>query len=102
MQLEVAALSDLHGARKQGGVVGKDARHLVRALDEELVGVELEAIRVVNLGAGLDAEHHVVGVRVFAAQVMGIVGGDERDVELFFQAEEIVVDLAFFGSRPWS
>ena len=95
VQLEVAALGDLHGAGKQGGVVREEARHLVGALDEELVGVELEAILVVNLGAGLDAEHHVVGVRVFAAQVMGIVGGDEGDVEVFFQAEEIVVDLAF-------
>ena len=94
MQLEVAALGDLHGAGQHAGRVGKQARHLVGGLDEELVGVEFEAIGVVDLGVGLHAEHHVVGVRVFAAKIMRVVGGDQRDFELALQPEEIVLDLA--------
>ena len=63
MQLEVAALGDLHGALHNAGRIGKDARHFVGALDEELIGVKSEAVGVVNLGAGLHAKHHVVRVR---------------------------------------
>ena len=51
MQLEVAALGDLHGAgRSERGRIGKEARHLVTALDEELVGIEFEAVGVVDIG----------------------------------------------------
>ena len=49
MQLEVAALGDLHGACEHAGRIGKEALHLVGALDEELVGVEAEAFGVVDL-----------------------------------------------------
>ena len=50
---------------------------------------------VVDLGAGLDAEHYVVGVRVLAAEIMRVVGDDEGDVEILLEAEEVVVDLVF-------
>ena len=48
-----------------------------------------------NLGAGLHAEHHVVRVGVFAAEVVRVVGGDERDIEIALQAEEGLVNLLF-------
>ena len=47
---------------EDGGRVLEDGGHLVGALDEELVAVEAEALGVVDLGAGLHAEHDVVGV----------------------------------------
>ena len=79
VQLEVAALGDFHGPRQDPGRVGKQARHFVGGLDKELIGVELEAVRVLNLGVGLHAQHHVVRVRVFAAEIMRVVGCDQRE-----------------------
>jgi hypothetical protein len=48
------------GSRIQ--VVGEDRPHLCRRLQEELVAVELEPVRLVDGGAGLDAQQHVVGL----------------------------------------
>jgi hypothetical protein len=43
----------------------------------------------------LNAEHYVVGVGIFAAEVMGVIGGDEGDREFALEAEEGFVDFLF-------
>ncbi len=68
-------------------MVGEHARHLVGGLDVELFGVELEALGVVHGAGGLDAEQDFVGATVAALDVVRVVGGDERDVEVLLHAE---------------
>ena len=94
-QLERAALGELHGAVDDFGRVREELLHLAGGFDVELVGVELEALGIVDRGERLDAEQNVVRVGVVFAEVVAVVGGDERDVEVFFEAEEIGVDLLF-------
>ena len=48
------------------------------ALQVELLGVEAQPLAVLHLLAGADAEQHVVRLVVLAAQVVRVVGGDER------------------------
>jgi len=43
--------------------------------------------------SGLDAEHYVLGVSVVLAQIVAVVGGDERQSEIFFQLEEAGMDF---------
>ena len=69
--------------------------HLVVVLDEELVAVELHAGGVVNRLAGLDAQHHVLRVGVVFAEVVAVVGGDQRQAEIFFQLEQAGMDAVF-------
>ena len=57
------------------------------ALDEKLVAVKLHAVGVVDRFAGLDADHHVLRVRVVFAEVVAVVGRDQRQAEIFFQLE---------------
>ncbi len=52
--------------------------HLVRRLEEELVGVELPVVRVLERVAGLDAEERLVGSCVLVPEVVDVAGGDER------------------------
>ena len=61
-------------------------------LDEELVAVELHARRVANRLAGLDAEHDVLRVGVVFAEIVAVVGGDQRQAEIFFQLEQAGMD----------
>ncbi len=86
-ELELAALGKLHGAGADFGSVGEEAVHLFGGLDVELLGVELEALGVVHAAGGLDAEEDFVGAGVLVFDVVRVVGGDERDVEIFFEAE---------------
>ena len=96
-QLQIAALGDLHGPLEGGGGILEERRHLLGAFYKELVRVEFEAVGLLNLGPGLHAEHHVVGVGVFAAQVMRVVGRHERNPQLALQAKEIGPDLPLVG-----
>ena len=59
-QLDVAAVGELHGARAHFFMPGKGAVHLVCGLDEELFGVELEMLGVVDGGGSLNAQQDFV------------------------------------------
>ncbi len=91
--LEVAAVDELHGAGADLVVAGEGLVHLVRGLDVELLRVELEALGIVHRAGGLDAEQDLVGAAVVVADVVRVVGGDERDVEFALHLEELVADL---------
>ncbi len=93
MQFQLAALGNLHRPRHHAGRIRKQPRHLIGGLHKKLVGVEPETVRVVNLRARLHAEHHVVRMRVFAAQVVRVVGQHERNLQLLLQPEQIGLDL---------
>ena len=95
VELEVAALGNLHGALQHIGRIFEKEPHFVGALDEELVAVELEAVGVVNLGAGLHAKHHFMRVTVFAAQVMRVVGSDQGNLQFALQSQQIGANLSF-------
>ncbi len=74
------------------GVLGEGAEHLVGGLDVELLGVELEALGVVHAAGGLDAEQDFVRAGVVGGDVVGVVGGDQRDVEFVLHLEHRVAD----------
>ncbi len=93
VQLQVAALGNLHGPREHRRRILEQPRHLVRALHKKLVAVELEPVGVVNLRARLHAQHHLVRVRVLAAQVMRVVRRHQRNPQLPLQPEQIGLDL---------
>ena len=95
LRLQRSAISMVRS--RTAGESLKEARHFFGALDKKLVAVEFEAVGLVDFCAGLHAEHYVVGVRVFTAQVVRVVGGDERNAELALEAEEVGMDLLFFG-----
>jgi hypothetical protein len=63
-QLDVAALGHLQGVVAGLGVVGEQGPHLGRALEVELLALELEPLGVGQHGPGLDAEQHLVGAGV--------------------------------------
>ena len=59
----------------------EDAPHLLRALQVELLRVELQPLRIALELLLLDAEQHVVRLRVAPHRVVEVVRRDERDVE---------------------
>ena len=84
-----------------GGHLGEEAPHLLRALQVVLLALELEALRVVDRGAGLHAQQGVMGDRVLAPAVVAVVGGDQRGVER--RAMRMRPGLVLrWASRPWS
>ena len=78
LELDVAALGDLERAAKRVVVAREVAGHLGGCLEEEVVGVELPVVRVLQRVAGLDAEQRLVGASVLGAEVVDVAGGDRR------------------------
>ncbi len=70
------------GDPRRGGqrllVAGHRRVHLLGAADVELLGLEPHPRRVVERLAGVDAEQDVVRGGVFAGQVVGVAGRDQR------------------------
>ena len=91
-QPHVAAFRDRQGAREHVGRIFKDALHFFMTLDEKPAALELHAIGVLDGLAGLDAQHHVLGVSVVLAEIVAVVGSDHRQAQVFFQAEKIGMD----------
>ncbi len=93
VQFDVAPLGKLHRPRHHLRVLREDAQHLFRGLHIELVSVEAKPLLVVDGAAGLHAQQDIVGMMIVMSDVVAIVSRDQRNVEIFFQAEQIGVDL---------
>ena len=68
--------------------------HLGRALEVEVLRVELEPVRVGQGLAGLHAEQHLVRLGVLGVGVVQVVGGQAGQVQLLLQLVQRVADLA--------
>ena len=80
-QIELHPLGDPQRVVACLGHFVEDASHLRRALQVELLRVELQPLRIALELLLLDAEQDVVGLRVAPHRVVEIVRRDERDVE---------------------
>ena len=95
--LDVAPLGDRHGVRERLREVAEDRRHFLRRLQEELIPVVPEALLVVDVLAGADAEQDVVRFNVRATQVMDVVRTDDRQVEVGRDRLQSPVDHLLVG-----
>src|ERR1700693_2758786 len=74
------------------GVASECGAHLLRRLQVVLLRGEAPPVRVVEAGAGLKAQQHVVRLRVMAVDVVQVVGGAETEAELLAKFRERHVD----------
>ena len=71
--------------------------HLLGGLDVVAVAVEPEPVRVVLVATYADAQEVVVGVELVGGDVVGVVGGQQRQVEVLRDPQEVVTDVALDG-----
>src|SRR5919108_520365 len=106
-----APLGDLERVPERLRIVGEVLRHLRRALEVELVGVELPALRVRERVPRLDAEERLVCARVLVPEVVDVSGrnegkpgglreGGEVGIDLLLDTKPGVLDLQERRSRP--
>ena len=93
LDLDVGALRDQQRVVARLGVVAEEVAHLLRGLQVELVGVELEPLRVVAHRAGLHAEQRVVRFGVVTVHVVAVVGREQRRAHLVRDAHQLRVHL---------
>ncbi len=100
LDLDRAALGDLERAPHRVLVAGEVERHLRRRLEIELVRVEAPVIRVLERVARLNAKQGLVRVGVGGGQVVDVAGGDERQLRLGRELDELRVDpLLYLEAR---
>ncbi len=76
------------------GQLPPQVTHLLGALEIELVGIELEPVRVHQGRAGLHAEQRRVGLGVSGLGVVQVVGREQRKAEVLGQAQQVLHGLA--------
>ena len=99
VELHLAALGDLQGVVARVREVPEQLAHLLGGLEVELVRVELEALGVLQGGAGLHAQQRRVGLGVLRVGVVQVVGGHQGQVELLGQAQQ-VLGHALLDAQP--
>ena len=96
VQADVAARRDLGGGG-QGRRVRDGPGHLRRALEIELVGLELHAAGAVDRPARLDAEQGILGPGMFGLEVVHVIGGHQGNPPAGRQFEQGLIDLVLLG-----
>jgi hypothetical protein len=91
---DVAPLRDEERVVARLRQLAPDGAHLLRRLEVELVGVELEALGVGQRRPGLHAEQDGVGLRVLGPGVVQVVGRDQRQAEVHREAQKVLLDAA--------
>src|SRR5215831_12095734 len=81
-QANVAALGDLQRSREHLGRILEHLEHFVAILHVKSGSLELHPIRILNALARLNANHHVLRMRIVLAQIMAVIGCHEWKSEL--------------------
>ncbi len=92
-EAQSAALGDVERARQDLRRVLEHAIHLVVALDEELRALKLHPRGIVNRLARLNAQHHILRMRIVLAKIVAVVGRHQRQPEILLQLEKSRMDL---------
>ena len=92
LQRDVALVCDLERGLQAFRVLAQGLCHLLRRLHVELVVGELHAVFVCQVLAHADAQHEVLGVGVFALEVVEVVGAHRLQAHLVGEAGEDVVE----------
>ncbi len=92
-QVELATLRDRERVVTRFGELAEHLAHLLGALQVELFGVEPQPLRVGLHLLLLDAQQHVVRLRVFLQGVVQVVGRHDRDVQRAAQLDLAAQDL---------
>ena len=95
---EVAHLGDELGVPDRLGDLGEKPGHLLARLQVELGAVEAHPLLVLDLGAGLDAEHRVVRAGVAVVHIVDVIRADDLQLEFLRELEEAGDDLALLGN----
>ena len=92
--LDVDALGDAHRVAERLGMILEDLRHLGGGLQEELIAVIAQPLRVVDRLPGADAQQDVVRLEVVLPQVVHVVGADQRQVQIARDRQQPGIDDA--------
>ena len=106
LELDVAAAGDQPGVlhrllplRAHAGDRLERALHLLRRLDVQLLGLVPHPARIVERPPRGDGHQDLVRLRVLAADVVAVGGGDERQPFLAGERTDAVVDRKLFLQR---
>ena len=93
VQMNVAHFGDAHGIAQRPGDIAKEGSHLFRRPHVVTCVTHAHAVGLPDQGACLHTEQHVVVLGVLCADIVHIAGGDQPQVKLFGQLDQLAVRL---------
>ena len=73
--------------------------HFRLAFDVELLCFKFHSAGIVYGFAHLDAHEHILGDGVGPSEIVGVVGGHQRDAGILMKAQQTLHDLGIFRKR---
>ena len=94
---QVAHVGDELGVVERVGALAEEGEHLVTGLQVELGSGKLHPVLLLDLRAGLDAQHSVVRGGVRVVDVVNVVRADDLQTEFLGELQEVGDDLELLG-----
>ena len=99
LEFDVAFLGDFDRGIASLGEIAHCLAHFLFRLHIELLVRECHTIGIVQLRTGADADHQILGSRVFLRQVMEIVGGGRLQTGLARNFGKLLIELVLGHAR---
>ena len=97
LDLDVAFLGDLVGSIQRIRVVWKHLEHFIVGLDVKLLSLHPHPIGLVYKALGLNAQEHILRVRVVLIDIMNIVCSNRCNAEIFRKLSKLWKHFLLFG-----
>ena len=91
LELHLAALRDAHRVLQRLRELAEELRHLLARLEIELRGAVLHAVGIRPLVLRLEAEQHLVRLRLVLAEIVHVVRRHERQRQLLRERHQLAV-----------
>ena len=96
-KLQLASIRDALRVFHCVGIAAEQFRHLFRGAQIEVLRLIAHTVGIIHRFAGLDAQQHIVALSILFAQIVGIIGGYQRNTGLLMEAQHGAVDFLLFG-----
>ena len=90
-EFQIAALRDPGGIVRRLRPLGEEGAHLLLGFDVEFFRLEAHPVLVLHGLLGLDAEQHVLDLRVLLRQIVGVVGDYQGEARFPVEAQDALV-----------
>ena len=95
-KIQIAHIGNLRRIFHSVLIARKQSAHFLFGTKIEVLGFIAHTVFVIHRFTGLDAHEDIVSLRIFLAEIVGVIGTDKRNAGFLMQTQQAAVDFYLF------